>query len=214
MVKKMNKKEDLVGKVFGRWTVIKSVDEKHGHNSDYWTCKCTCGKTSNITRYDLTNGHSKSCGCYSAYLLGNRKRKHGARNTRLYSIWLSIRNRCNRVRNDNYKWYGARGIQVCDTWNKDFIAFREWALANGYNDNLTIDRINSNMGYYPENCRWSDMTTQNNNRRDNVLIKIGDEVDTLSNWAKHSGIPYGCLYRRKALGWSEDELLLPKGEKR
>lgn len=100
-----------------------------------------------------------------------KREKHGYRKNRLYTIWCNIKARCNNNNNIAYMNYGGRGITVCDEWNKSFSTFKDWALSNNYQENLTIDRINTDLGYSPENCRWSDRKTQNNNKRSNIIIE-------------------------------------------
>ena len=120
---------------------------------------------------------------------------HGKNATRLYGIWLGMRARCNIPNYHDYKYYGLRGIKVCDEWN-DYLAFKEWAINNGYADNLTLDRIDVNSNYCPGNCRWATKTEQGNNRRNNHLLTYNGETKTLKEWSDVSGIPYSTLKRR------------------
>lgn len=160
---------DLAGKTFGRFTVVEySHTNKHGKSM--WKCKCECGNERIVSGSHLTSRHSLSCGCLKKEITGERVRKHGMRSTRLYGVWLNIKNRCNNPKDDNYQYYGARGITICNEWSSDFTAFYDWAMANGYDENAkkgdcTIDRIDVNGNYEPSNCRWVGMKAQRANQR-------------------------------------------------
>ena len=152
---------ELSGKRYGMLTVV-SYD---GHG--LWRCKCDCGNEKVIKGSNLLTGHVMSCGCYGKNKLGNHVRKHGGTGTRLYRIWMLMRYRCSNENNPSYKNYGGRGIKVCDEWQDSFIVFRDWALKHGYRDDLTIDRIDNDKGYSPDNCRWIYYKDQPKNRRSN-----------------------------------------------
>lgn len=143
------------------------------------------------------------------------KRKHGLSigKPRLYSIWVNMKARCNNKQGRDYHKYGGRGIQVCEEWQKDYTVFREWALAHGYQDNLTIDRIDNNGNYCPENCRWTTTKVQNNNQRSNILITYNNEIHTLQQWSEILSIKYTTLYRRIHLGWDIDKTFTQKVRK-
>lgn len=155
---------DLTGQRFGRLTVIKRAPNGNCGNTR-WECKCDCGKTTYSDSKQLRRGITQSCGCYHKELCGDQHRKHGLSGTRLHRIYYRMRERCYRPDNDNYRWYGARGITVCSEWMNSFSQFAEWALASGYQDNLTIDRINPDGNYEPTNCRWITIQEQQKNRR-------------------------------------------------
>lgn len=131
---------------------------------------------------------------------------HGLRHTRLSGIWRGIKTRCNNPNHRSYKNYGARGIKICDEW-KEFLPFYEWAMANGYEEHLTIDRIDVNGDYEPSNCRWVTMQTQLNNTRVNRYVTICGETHTMSEWARKFGISYYLMRYRLSLNLSEEELL-------
>lgn len=139
--------------------------------------------------------------------LGNHNHtKHGMRNSRIYNIWRSMRQRCSNPNCRNFKHYGARGIKVCEEWN-DFCIFYEWSLANGYSDRLTIDRIDTNKGYEPSNCRWATQEEQQNNRRNNRYLTVDGISHTMAEWSKITGIKTATIWRRLSVGCSVEKAL-------
>lgn len=177
-------KNDLTGKRFGRLTVI-GVDDNQSRKT-YYICKCDCGNIKTIRADALVAGKTISCGCRKKEQdeINLARNTHNKSDTRLYSIWLGIKSRCNNIHNSRYHRYGGRGIKVCDEWNNDFISFYEWSINNGYQDDLTIDRIDNDKGYEPSNCRWADMKTQCRNRETNINITIGKSTRTLTEWCE------------------------------
>lgn len=197
---------DLTGQRFGRLTVIEKVPNHGKHVA--WKCLCDCGRFIETTTSNLRGKHhTQSCGCLQRERTGNATRVHGMTKTRLHRVWCAMRNRCERTNNDNYAYYGGRGIKVCDEWKK-FQPFMEWALSSGYADNLTLDRIDSDKDYYPENCRWATMHEQNSNKRNNHYLEFQGQIKTISDWSDITGIPrYTLLRRVNELGWNAEKAL-------
>ncbi len=161
---------DLTGKVFGKLTVLQR--DKTVNKRTKWLCKCECGNEISVEAYNLKTGHTQSCGCFQKEATSTASKTHGKTHTRLYRIWNCMKNRCYRKSYHAYNHYGGRGITVCDEWLNDFQAFHDWAIANGYNDGLSIDRIDVDKGYSPHNCRWVTMAEQNKNKRAENGCKI------------------------------------------
>ena len=189
----MKRKKDYIGYSIGCLTVINEVEKKGTERC--FLCKCSiCGGThirrlSNIKKQG-TCGHKFEQPNYN----------------NIYNAWRSMKKRCYLKSNPNYKYYGARGIKVCDEWlNPD--TFYSWAVHNGYNKGLSIDRIDVNGNYEPNNCRWVDMKIQQNNRRNNKYITYKGETKTMSEWSKLLNLDYKLLKSRLINGWSFDKAI-------
>ena len=194
--------EDLKGKVFGYWTVIERAENHPSARSVQWLCECECGTRRVIRAWALKHGKTKSCGCHK----NDYNKTHGGKGTRLYEIWRQMRYRCENPHNQAYEKYGGRGIAVCDEWH-DFAIFRKWALENGYKDTLSIDRIENDKGYCPDNCRWATSYIQMNNRRMCNVLEFNSESLTLLQWAERTGIPRSTLFNRLKRGWDIEKAL-------
>lgn len=148
--------DNLSGRHFGKLKAIRPA-YKNGKRNWVWFCECDCGEVLYVAGAYLTNGHTKSCGCWknqvAATLIRERSLTHGASKTRLYAIWCQMRRRCSNPKDSSYQWYGAKGISVCPDWN-DYSTFSAWAIHNGYEMNLTLDRVNPKGNYSPDNCQW------------------------------------------------------------
>lgn len=198
--------KDVIGKRFGKLIAVRQVDDyiaPNGNRHKKFMCKCDCGKTTLTLKDHLVSGKTKSCGCLRKEA-SKRMTTHGEIHTRLYRIWGNMVNRCTNPNNPAWDNYGGRGIIVCDEW-RSYENFRDWARANGYDNELTIDRINNDDGYYPDNCRWVSDRVQANNKRSNHLIEYNGVTKTMAEWAEVLGVSYRNLHNRiQSLGWSVD----------
>ena len=196
---------DLTGKRFGRLVVL-NADHKSDKQLWYWKCICDCGRETVVSGDKLRRGATKSCGCLQDELrkAGHRK-THGMTNTRLYTEWTNMKARCLRPTSSMYPRYGARGIRVCDDW-MSFEGFMRWAVSSGYTDDLTIERIDVDGNYCPENCRWISMKDQHLNRSDSHRITAFGVTKTIKEWSESSGIKYDTIERRiNAYGWTPED---------
>ena len=206
----MPRKKDLTGMKFGRLTVIKQ-DGKYKNGARLWLCKCDCGNEKHVAGTHLLSGKIRSCGCFLSETTVKRNKvekvRHGKRNTRIYHTWRSVKDRCLNPNIKAYPRYGGRGIMICEEWKNDFQAFYDWSMANGYADDLTLDREDVNGNYEPDNCRWVSMKKQANNRRSNVQLTYNGETKTLSEWADYLDIPYSRIEKRYSAGMPIEKIL-------
>jgi hypothetical protein len=207
----MSKLIDLTGQKFGRLTVIERAENK-GHEPT-WICKCECGNLKRVIGAELRKGNTTSCGCYAKEVTSKRlkgktphNKRHGMTGTRIYKIWVEIKSRCNNPNDSSFKRYGGKGISVFKEWD-NFDAFYDWSMSNGYAENLTIDRIDNNKGYSPDNCRWVTMKEQANNKTNNHIVVYKGKEYTISQLAEIYGVPYKKLWKRIKLNWSIEKAL-------
>lgn len=187
------------GMKFERLLVLSREEStRHGKR---WKCLCDCGSTTVVYGHKLLSGQAKSCGCI------RREKQHGKAGTRLYRIWGGIKTRCNNPNSDHFNSYMGRGIAICDEWRDDFMAFYNWALANGYRDDLTLDRKDPNGNYEPANCRWATTSEQNSNKTTTPLVSYQGETHTLKDWAAITGIKYQTLFWRYKNGWPPEKII-------
>lgn len=198
---------ERIGRRFGRLVVESVRRERRGKRDMIIArCRCDCGTVKDVFWQALADRRVKSCGCLHRALAAERGRRlltrHGDSHTRLYGIFMNMKERCYNHRHVHYANYGGRGIGICDEWRGDFAAFREWAMSHGYDDTLSIDRIDNDRGYSPDNCRWVDAKTQCNNRRTNRMLTVGERTHTMAEWARLTGIRKSTILRRLERGWS------------
>lgn len=195
--------QDLTGKKFNRLTVLEldrkeqkytKTGKKDGHFY-YWKCQCDCGKIITVWSGHLISGHTRSCGCQKIEELIQRRTTHGLSYTRLCATFRRMKQRCYNKNDKKYYCYGARGIKICDEWLKDPRNFYDWALSNGYKEDLSIDRIDVNGNYEPSNCRWADSIIQANNRTTNRYIEMDGEKLTLAQWCRKLNIKDHKFYK-------------------
>lgn len=216
-------KTDLIGHRFGKLVVTERVG-RNKHNNVLWKCKCDCGGETITTSHCLLCGDTKSCGCirnkyftekkYDLLDIQEKFENTIPSDTPIYRSWSAMRSRCRTENNPAYKNYGGRGITVCDEWlgENGFINFYNWSIQNGYADGLTIDRIDNNGDYTPNNCRWITREEQQKNKRNNTIITCDGKSMIISDWARELGVNRSMISWRKRNGWTDEECI--KGKKK
>ncbi len=208
--------KDLTGMKFGRLTVLEKSEPFRGRDGKVqcagWMCRCDCGKEVRIRANSLLMGHTKSCGCLNREKPSNHITHHMS-NTKIYMVWKGIKARCLNPDNERYKYYGGRGITVCKEWLEDFMNFYNWAMANGYSENLTIERKDVNGNYCPENCYWISFERQAFNKTNTVKNEKGESI---AEMARNIGIvsPQIARWRYKHGRKLHEALYTPKNESR
>ena len=199
--------QELIGKKFGKLTVIELdhkepyyLNGKIQHWKYYYRCICDCGKETIVNGSDIQSRHTQSCGCLQRVKTSKTNKTHGLSHTRIHNIWQGIKQRCLNPNRKIYKNYGGRGIQICNEWKTNFMSFYNWAMANGYNDTLSIDRINNDGDYEPSNCRWITQKEQNRNTSQNLLITYKGETHCRNEWAEILNVKSGTILSRYKRG--------------
>jgi len=200
------KKGTVIGKKFGRLLVLEEFSVcSSSRRRMKCKCLCDCGNMTVVYKQNLLQGNTQSCGCYRDERIREVNSRHGMSSSHIFDCWSHMKSRCDNPKNIGYKNYGGRGISYCSEWN-DFSVFLKWSLENGYKSGLTIDRIDNNKDYTPENCRWATRYQQNNNRRCNIKITYNGETHTLSQWCKLLDLKYPRTYYRVVVkGWGAEQ---------
>jgi hypothetical protein len=198
---------DLSGERFGRLTVMSYVG-KHPDGRVIWSCHCDCGNETEATTANLRRGKTRSCGCLKAEILKVVGLQHGYFGTRMYRIWAGLNSRCLNPDNKDYPKYGGRGITVCERW-RSFENFHA-DMIEGYDDSLSIDRIDVDGNYEPSNCRWATASRQAENRRTTKPIEWRGRAMSIAAWSKETGIPVEAIRSRIRKGWDIDRALTQK----
>lgn len=193
-------RQDITGKRFGRLVVSSYI------GTGLYECECDCGNIVRVFGGNLVNGATKSCGCLRREITHSTKFKHGEVKEPLYIRWKQMRRRCQDKNCKDYPDYGGRGIAICNEWN-DYITFRDWAQSNGYNEELSIDRVDVNGPYSPDNCRWATASEQARNKRNTVWLTINGTTRSLLEWSEISGLNRATIRWRMLHGVADDELL-------
>ena len=207
----MTKRIDMTGRRFGRW-LVKSYAGKQK-----WNCQCDCGTEKAVDGRSLRRGISN--GCIKCHPARSSRKTHGEAKTRLHNIWLKMRGRCANPTDPAYPRYGGRGIKVCEEWEASYERFAEWARSNGYQGDLTIDRIDNDGNYKPSNCRWASYAEQNRNYGRNRPVNYRGRSVLVCDLAEEVGLPQDILKNRIfRYGWSVEEAVstpvLKKGQRR
>jgi len=202
---------DLTGKTFNQLTIIERA-ENTKQGKARWVCRCTCGKISTIDGANIRNGHTKSCGCFAKESLEKNRYRHGMAHTSEYGIWCNILQRCNNPNDKAFKDYGGRGITICDEWKNDFMAFYNH-VGKRPSPKHSIDRINNDGNYEPNNVRWATQKQQSNNQRSNVKITLYGIALSMTQWAKISHTPLSTICCRIKRGCPHEKAIFQPANK-
>lgn len=208
----MSRVEDICGKRYGKLTV-RSVDkDRTTKKHTYWFCECDCGNVVSVRADCLKSGTTKSCKCLWTAEESHHK-KHGMSSTKLYHVFYAMLQRCENEKDKRYRDYGERGIRVCDEWKANPESFLKWAMENGYKEGLTIERVDNNKGYSPENCKWITIAERQKNKRPrgnmDILLEYNGKRVNLMQLSTLVGMNYHTLYFRYKRGLRLPELITP-----
>ncbi|MGG1486941.1 hypothetical protein ABEI56_23245 [Peribacillus castrilensis] len=187
--------EALIGQTFNELTVLEEA-ERSKNGQRRLKCQCSCGSIKDYDAHKVKKGHTKSCGCKRTKYIAEARTTHDGRLTLLYSKWSGIKRRCFNPNDSHYPDYGGRGITICDEWKDDFATFQEWSYANGYNDTLSIERMDVNKGYEPSNCKWIPTIYQAWNKQNSVRLIYKGEVQPMALVAQLENIEHKTLSSR------------------
>lgn len=207
----MNIAKFSIGDIYGELTIIE--DKGIRNSKRHVLVKCSCGNEVVTLLTYMRSGQKKSCGCLWQRAIKKSNTVHGDSKSRLYRIYSAMKDRCNFKGHKHYKNYGGRGVKVCEPWLSSYKEFRGWALENGYDDSLTLDRIDNDGNYSPENCRWVSQKEQMRNTRINVYVTIGDETKTVIEWCEKFGVNPHTAYTRIKRGWNHVDAVSKKPKK-
>ena len=194
---------DLTGRRFGKLVVL-GRDYSREYHRPFWKCICDCGNETIVKGSSLVCGSTKSCGCLKHQVIHGDA--VGGHRSRLNSIYHSMISRCYIASTHSYKNYGGRGIEVCSEWRNNYQEFKRWALSNGYADDLSLDRIDVNDDYNPNNCRWVTWEEQCNNKRHHILIPFNGKTQTAAQWSRELKMPYQTIVERYKRGITAEEI--------
>lgn len=197
---------DITGQKFGRLTVLSVHQSSHPGSRTKWLCQCECGNTTIVTISRLRNGKTKSCGCLRKETCRKNFTIHGSYKLPLHAVWNTMLSRCNNKNSSSYLDYGGRGISVCEEWHK-YELFEAWAFSHGYISGLTIERVNNEKGYNPENCIWISKRQQARNKRNTRYLSFNGVSKSVLDWSDEVGISTSTIYARIRMGWSIKDAL-------
>ena len=209
---------DITGQRFGRLIVIERRGSMYDKPVSAWLCKCDCGNEKIVSLIHLRNGATKSCGCLNKEIaaergrksrIGERARKHGDFGTKLYGIWAAMKRRCNNPKTRYYADYGGRGIKVREPWSSDYSSFKLWAISAGYEEGLSIERIDVDGDYCPENCKWISKNEQNANKRVSIRLEFQGNTYSIKELSQLTGLKERTIQARYYKGLSIDEIINP-----
>jgi hypothetical protein len=197
----------MIGTKWGNWTVLEHDLEKSVKRHTYYKCVCDCGTIKTVRADMLRNGVSKSCGCFKKEQQSQRAKVHGLYQHPLNKRWITMNQRCTNPNVNRYERYGGRGLKVCDEWKNDFLAFYNWSMENGYSSKMTLDRINNDGDYCPENCRYISNKEQQFNKSTNHYVEIEGVSKTIYEWCEEYGVNRNLFNWRLRYGWTGKKLL-------